>query len=156
MEAVKQEHLDTYLDRLQIPVSKFQEDHLDHLFPISGTSENIPDDVGKRTVFSRDLADWFGPNKECLLWVYDYSIFPNLELPGIFEAYRGGLSNPITIESHPGTLILAEESHHLVNLIALGVYFFWDFYVLSEPKNRLAFVSHDGYCKRWNLISEIV
>jgi hypothetical protein len=97
------------------------------------------------TWLSEYVASYLAPFDKCLLWVTLWGVWGSSENFHLFYRLRESYGEHRQLEDAPGHLFLKHESADLATFIELALIFGWDFYLLTSPTYRTAFVSHDEY-----------
>jgi hypothetical protein len=101
----------------------------------------VPGDTGAKTYLAKILAS-MAAEADAIFYVHDTEIYASAGFMPLFRRVResqglGGLA------AAGAELVTPDEEEYLTCLIALGLYFFWDFALLRADGSFWVFVSHD-------------
>src|ERR1044071_3665332 len=64
----------------------------------------IPVDSGRKSALSRALVSYFDTDRESLLWIHEYGIWPSAEDRNLFAGFRRSLGEHRPLHEAPGHL----------------------------------------------------
>lgn len=103
----------------------------------------IPSDSAKKTVLSRIVASLFDSDREALLWINEYGIWPSAEDWTLFSGFRAHLGEESSLHEKPGYLFSNKDVDLVSSILALVLYFVWGALLISPDKRFLVRISHD-------------
>lgn len=108
-------------------------------------SFEIPKDSGQKIAMARKHYEQFRNEKEILIWVTDWGIWPSSECMHIFERFRISYGEKRNLIEAPTHIFNQTEFEDALSLLTLTALFSWDCYVLNVTGNKIIFYSHDEY-----------
>lgn len=108
-------------------------------------SYSIPVDTGKKTILARSLIDFLRSEKEGLLWITEWKIWPSCENMNLFDAYRKSLGEVRPIWEAPIHIFHENDLREVECLLDLALYFFWGGFVVDGSKRVAINFSHDEW-----------
>ena len=114
-------------------------------YPYSVTKPTAEMKWSRLTWLSRSVSEYLEPFDECLLWVRLWGVWKSSENLHLYYRLRESYGDRRQLSDAPGHLFAPHEGTDLATFIQLGLMFGWDFYLLTSPPSRTAFVSHDEF-----------
>jgi hypothetical protein len=108
-------------------------------------SFKIPKDSGQKIAMARGHFEHFRSEKEILIWITEWGIWPSSERMHIFERLRTSYGEKRNLKEAPGNIFNQAEFEDALSLLTLATIFFWDCYVLNGKGDKMIFYSHDEY-----------
>jgi hypothetical protein len=131
----------------------FVEAHLTPFLPVArrevgnaavrrGITFGIPADAGRRCALAKLLASEMGES-DVIVAYEEWNVWPSSEMMDLFLRVRRSEGITSTLEDADVELIAASETPYLECVCACGLYFFWDFALISPSLRTVVFASHD-------------
>ncbi len=111
---------------------------------IRDASYVIPRDAGRKTALSRLITNFVDPaDREGMLWVWGYGVWPSSENQALFHALRTALGQHMSLAEGPCHVFTASDKQELECVLDLVLYFSWDASLLSPLQGLILRFSHD-------------
>lgn len=108
-------------------------------------SYNIPIDSGKKTALAKVIANFFENDRETLLWINEFGIWPSCEDWNLFKGFRKSLGETSLLFEKPGHLFSKDDIDSVVSLLSMVFYFYWGAALISASKKYSIIISHDEF-----------
>lgn len=118
---------------------------------------SIPVDTGQKIATVKNHFEQFKDEKEILLWITEWGVFPSSERMHIFDRFRASYGEKRPLIEAPGHIFKNSEFEDALSATTIAVLFFWDCYVLNDNGTKVLFYSHDeeGYINKSSSSSEL-
>lgn len=131
----------------------FVEAHLRSFLPVArrevgnatvrrGVTFGIPADAGRRSALAKLLASEMGES-DVILAYEEWNVWPSSEMMDLFLRVRRSEGITSTLQDADAELIAVSEVSYLECVCACGLYFSWDFALISPSLRTVVFASHD-------------
>lgn len=105
----------------------------------------IPADSGHKTALSRVLVSFFDTDKEALLWINEFGIWPSSEDRYLFNGFRRSLGEGSPLHEKPGHIFSKDDLDAVRSLVGMILYFVWGGILFSPAKGLAITISHDEF-----------
>ena len=104
----------------------------------------IPADAGQRTQLAREQIGSLAMDSSCLVWLDDWSVWPNMQWHHLFERFRLSYGCAEPLIDRPAHLVGKSEMDAAISMGVYAILMLWDCYVITDTGNWL-FYSHDEW-----------
>jgi hypothetical protein len=108
-----------------------------HLVPF-----RIPDDSGRKVWLARLLVSVLDPEPELLLWVSDWSVWPNCEHLPLFYRLRSALGEKRPLIEAPGHVLTPDDADDAVSLLSTCLFFIWGAHLIHASGRDAIHIDH--------------
>ena len=104
-----------------------------------------PADSGRKVWLASYLFSLLKFEREALLWLGAWSVWPSSEHMPLVARLRQALGEQRPLIESPGHLVPNAEFDDAISLLAISFLFVWDCHVVGGSGRDAVFVSHDEY-----------
>ena len=98
----------------------------------NSVSFDIPKDSGQKVSLANRQFESFRSEKEILIWITAWTVWPSCERMHIFDRFRVSYGEERPLIEAPGHIFCQNEFEDAPSFMTISSLFFWDCYVVSD------------------------
>lgn len=115
----------------------------------------IPSDAGRMAALAAFIASQVQSDTLGILTL-NRSVWPSSQVPSLYERVRRSEGIEASLKECPGDVFDADDESYAHCLVAVALYSFWDFAVVTKNGTCDLFISHDEYLSPVRLAEESI